>query len=85
MAFDETRGLVLSELGPSLGIGWGGPSGEDSTSQSGSPPMLSSPQIVLFLSYISYIYIYIYTYKYNALYIQQSTKAGGKLGHPGNA
>ena len=38
VAFGETRGLVLSGLGPSWGIGWGGPSGEDSTSQSGSPP-----------------------------------------------
>ena len=52
VVFGETRGLVLSALGPSWGIGWGGPSGEDSISQSGSPPMLSSPQIVLFLSLV---------------------------------
>ena len=52
VAFGETRGLVLSGLGSSWEIGWGGPSGEDSTSQSGSPPMLSSPQIVLFLSLV---------------------------------
>ena len=47
--YHTIRGLVLSVLGPSWGIGWGGPSGEDSISQSGSPPMLSSPQIVLVL------------------------------------
>ena len=31
VAFSETRGLVLSGLGSSWGIGRGGPSGEDST------------------------------------------------------